>query len=237
MAQRKALAYAQAKGAPAGFVLGLLGIASLARSVYASITTSAAVNHYLNPETGMVRIQAITNGIFVAFSADANKAPARATGTLTTDETEVADGTLVEVDDQVYRIKTTPSQANDIKIDSTADLTLARVAKAINGTGVEGTDYFAGTEACANVIASDVVAHVVTISAKLAGTDGNAIVLTSDDAHLAASGSGTLASGADGNFDDYVPAGQSKEITLDDSVSMLSFIGDGGTASASVVEY
>ncbi len=237
MAQRKALAYAQAKGAPAGFVLGLLGIASIARMVYASITTSAAQNHYLNPETGMVRIQAITNGVFVAFSAGANKAPARASGTLTTDETEVADGTEVVVDDQTYIIKTTPAAANDIQIGADADATLLSLSKAINGTGEEGTDYFAGTEACSNVVASAVAAHATTITAKLPGTDGNAIVLTSDDAHLVASGSGTLASGAEGNFDDYVPAGQSKEITLDESVSVLSFIGDGGTASISVVEY
>lgn len=237
MAQRKALAYAQAKGAPAGFVLGLLGIASLARSVYASITTSAAVNHYLNPETGMVRIQAITNGIFVAFSADANKAPARATATLTSTGTLPTSGATLTIGSIVYRIMTTPAQAYDIKRDADAATMLDNIKKAINGTGTPGTEYFAGTEAHPDVIATTNTDTTQVVEAKLAGTAGNAIAIAENDAQLSWSGSGFLASGADGNFDDYVPAGQSKEITLDDSVSMLSFIGDGGTASASVVEY
>lgn len=236
MAQRKSYAYAQAKGAPAGFVLGLLGIASLARTVYASITTGAAVNHYLNSEAGLVRIQAITNGIFVAFSAGANKAPAKATTTLTSDNTQATDGSLVVLGSKTYRLKTTPAQAYDVKIQTDADTTLGNLVKAINGTGTPGSEYFAGTETHPDVIAAAVSAHATVITAKRAGAAGNAIATTETDGHLAFT-STVMASGADGNFDDYVPAGASKEITLDESVSVLSFIGDGGTASASVVEY
>jgi len=236
MAQKKSFTYAQAKGAPAGFILPLLVIAqSIARMVY-SVTTGTAVNHYLNSATGLVRIKAVTNGIFVAFSAGANKAPAKATGTLTSDATNVADGATVTVGTQVYRYKDTMAQAYDVQIGASAAISLDNLKAAVNASGTPGTEYFAGTEAHPDVIATTNTDTTQVVEAKLPGTAGNAIASTETSTHLAW-GAATLASGADGNFDEYVPAGGTIDIALDEDVSVLSFIGDAGTASVSVVEY
>jgi hypothetical protein len=237
MSQKKHIEYAQAKGAPAGFVLqGMIVAAqSIARMVY-SVSNSTATKHFLNADTGLVRIKALTNGVFVAFSGTADKAPARASGTLTSDETDVADGTEVVIGAITYRIVDTLEQAYDVQRDgSNADNTLASLAHAVSGTGTSGVDYHEDTEAHPLVTSSGVVSHVLTITAKYAGTAGN-LALTSDDAHLTASAA-TLENGADGNFDEYIPAGQLVDIALEESVSELSLLGDGGTASVALVEY
>lgn len=56
-----------------------------------------------------------------------------------------ADGDTVLVRDQTYRFKNTMALANDVKIGATIDATLLSLVKAVNGTGVVGTDYFTGT--------------------------------------------------------------------------------------------
>lgn len=239
MTQKKSLTYAQAKGAPAGFVLPQIVVAaSLQRMVY-TVGTSAAQDHYLNTLTGLVRLKAITNGVFVSFSAGANKAPARASLVLTSDNTEVTDGDTVTIGTTVYRFKNTPAQAYDVKRDgTTADTTLGNLVKAINGTGTPGTEYFAGTIAHPDVTASAVTAHATTVTAKQPGTAGNAIATAETSSHLSwAGGAATLASGATGNFDEYVPAGGSIDVSIDTAVSILSFIGDGGSATLAVIEY
>lgn len=244
MAQKKNFTYAQAKGAPAGFVLPLLVIAqSVARMVY-SVTTGTAVNHYLNSATGLVRIKAVTNGVFVAFSANANKAPAKATGTLTSDATNVADGATVTVGTRVYTFVTaltestpeTEPVADEVLIGADAAASLDNLKSAINGSAGEGTTYSTGTVAHADVIATTNTDTTQVVEAKLSGTAGNSIATTETSTHLSW-GAATLASGADGNFDEYVPAGGTIDVALDEDVDMLSFIGDAGTASVSVVEY
>jgi len=244
MAQKKNFIYAQAKGAPAGFVLPLLVIArSIARMVY-SVTTGAAVNHYLNSSTGLVRIKAATNGVFVAFSLDANKAPAKAVQTLTSDATNVANGATATVGSRVYTFVTaltesTPETApvvDEVLIGVSAAVTLDNFKAAVNGSAGEGTIYSTGTTAHADVIATTNTDTTQVVEAKLPGTDGNAIATTETSTHLSW-GAATLAGGADGNFDEYVPAGGAIDIALDDAVTELSFIGDAGTASVSVVEY
>lgn len=240
MAQKKALAYAQAKGAPAGFTLGLLQAASLVRGIITAATSWATTQDYfLNADTGMVRITAVSQGAFVAFSKHADKAPARATGTLTSDNTEPADGDTVVIGSKTYRFKNTPAQAYDVKRSgSAADTDLANLIKAINGSGVgDGTDYYAGTDAHPDVIAgTTITSHAFPVYAKVFGTAGNSIATTETSSHLSWGGS-VLASGAAGNYEDYIPAGATKEYTIDESVSYLSFVGDGGSATVHVVEY
>lgn len=236
MAQKKSFTYAQAKGAPAGFVLPLLVVArSIARMVY-SVANNAVTTHYLNTETGLVRIKAVTNGVFVAFSTGADKAPAKAVGTLTSDATNVADGATVTIGTKVYRFKDTPAQAYDVQIGADAATSLDNLKAAINASGTPGTEYFAGTEAHPDVVATTNTDTTQVVQAKLPGTAGNSIASTETSSHLSW-GAATLASGADGNYDEYVPAGGVVDIALDEDVSVLSFIGDAGTASVSVVEY
>jgi len=240
MAQRKNYTYAQAKGAPAGFVTGLLAIASLARGVISATTTwKKEQDYYLNSLAGLVKVIAITNPVYVAFSRVA-AAAVRATTTLTSDNTEPADGATITIGTTVYRFKNTPAQAYDVKRGGvSADADIGNLIKAINASGVgDGTDYYTGTLEHPDVVASTTItSHAFVISAKKFGTDGNAIATTqAGTSHFTFTGS-VMAGGLAGNYDDYVPAGATKEFTLDDSISYLSFLGDGGTATVNVVEY
>lgn len=116
-----------------------------------------------------------------------------AVGTVTSDNTNPDDGGTITVDDQIYRFKGTPAQANDIQIGIDADTTLANLIAAINGSGTEGVEYFAGTaQPTTPVTASTVTAHAFTITADVAGTGGNSIVLTESATHIAVDGTGTL---------------------------------------------
>lgn len=240
MAQRKSFAYAQAKGAPAGFVTGLLAIASIARGVISATTTwKKEQDYYLNSAAGLVKVIAITNPVYVAFSRVA-AAAARAVTTLTSDNTEPADGATITIGTTVYRFKNTPAQAYDVKRSGVdADTDLANLIKAINASGVgNGTDYYAGTLEHPDVVASTTItSHAFVITAKKFGTAGNSIATTQAGTSHCTFTSTVMASGAAGNYDDYVPAGATKEFTLDDSVSYLSFLGDGGTGVVNVVEY
>lgn len=127
---------------------------------------------------------------------------AKATATYTTDTTQPVDGSSVVVNDVTYRFKTTPEQANDVKISAVdADGTLANLVLAINGTGVgDGSDYYTGTAAAAGVVAAGVAAHATVVTADAVGTAANAFLksATSDpDSHIDvdAGGGGTTFSG------------------------------------------
>lgn len=108
---------------------------------------------------------------------------------LTSDNTNVADGDTVTIGAITYRFKTTPVQAYDVQRDgSTADTSLTHLGLAINGTGVPGTDYFAGTLAHPWVSSSTVSAHSLTITALNGGTDSNSLATTETSAHLSFTG-------------------------------------------------
>ena len=242
MAQKKALTYAQAKGAPAGFTLQgmLVAAASLARMVY-TVATSAATKHYLNASTGLVRIKAVSNGVFVAFSGDASKAPAKADQVLTASG-NATDGEQIVIGSRTYTFVDALSEdtgdavADEILIGADAAATLDNVKAAVNGAAGEGTTYSTGTDAHADVIATTNTDTEQTIEAKFQGAAGNSIATTTDAADLAW-GATTLEGGADGNFEEYVPAGGSLDIALDEGTEELSFIADGGNATVVVVEY
>jgi len=243
MAQKKHIEYAQAKFAPAGFVLpGLIvAVESIARMVY-TVANSAATTHYLNSLTGLVRVKVTGNGVYVALSESANKAPAKATGTLTSDATNVADGETVVVGSKTYTFvdelseDTGDAVAYEVLVGASAAASLDNLKAAINGSAGEGTTYSTGTEAHPDVVATTNTDTTQVVEAKLPGTAGNAIASTETSAHLSW-GAATLASGADGNFEDYIPAGGSLDIAIDESTEVISFIADGGNASVNVVEY
>jgi hypothetical protein len=103
----------------------------------------------------------------------------KAQGTLTID-TIPADGNTITIGATVYRFKDTMAQANDIKIES-ADLpgTLANLIATINGTGVAGTDYYAGTVTPHPLVTmSAFVSDDSIITANAYGLSGNAIATT-----------------------------------------------------------
>lgn len=126
----------------------------------------------------------------------------KASGTITGDgENDVADGDVLVVGEVEYTFKTTlstsPTVPNEIKIGADADATLANVVLAINGGAGAGTNYSTGTVANPDVSASEVVAHVITLTAKVFGITGNELALTTDAAELTLSDD-TLTGGVDG---------------------------------------
>lgn len=119
-----------------------------------------------------------------------------ATGTVTSNNTNAANNDTVTVNGRVYTCKTVlTGAADEIFIGATADLTLGNLVKAINLTGVAGTDYGAGTTINDHVSAGAVAAHATTLTARLTGTVGNALTLATTSATYTVSGA-TLTGGA-----------------------------------------
>lgn len=103
---------------------------------------------------------------------------------LTSDATNVADGATVTINTTVYRFKTTPIQAYDIKIGADAQASLANLALAIRGTGTVGTNYYTGTVAHPTVYASAYDATTITVWARVPGVTANTYPTTETSTHL-----------------------------------------------------
>lgn len=95
-----------------------------------------------------------------------------------------ADGDTVTIGSVVYRFKTTPAQANDIKIGSAVTNTLDSLEKTINGDGEEGTDYYAGTTTPLAVVTASVSGQTLNLTATETGLAGNSIALASSDENV-----------------------------------------------------
>lgn len=113
------------------------------------------------------------------------------TGTITEDGTNPADGDTITIGTRVYTFKTALSGGAgfgyEVKIDATAALTLDRLIKAINATGIAGTDYSAQTEKNMEVSAGARSGTSTTISSLLGGAAGDSIAMSTTSAHLSVS--------------------------------------------------
>jgi len=131
-----------------------------------------------------------------------------ATGTLTTTGNFTANDE-VTIGDLTYKFVAAPSAAYDVDLGASAAISLQNLAHAVNGTGTPGTTYAAGT--VANPKASAVAtATTLNITSRLAGTAGNAVVLTEDTdggATWSVSGAGTLTGGLNTNVDAFIILG------------------------------
>ena len=103
---------------------------------------------------------------------------------LTSDATNPVDGKITTVGTTVYRWKTTMAQAFDVKIGASAAVSLDNLKAAINLTGTEGVEYYAGTTAHPDVVATDNADTTQKIVARVPGVDANSIVTTEDSDHL-----------------------------------------------------
>ena len=121
------------------------------------------------PASGQFTLQAGSNSI-------------AATGKIVSSGTNPTSSATVTVGGQAYRIMTTPSQAYDVQLGGSSDATLANLILAINGTGVVGTNYYAGTNPNPSVGAGAKTgsgAGAQTILTALAvGSAGNALALS-----------------------------------------------------------
>jgi len=120
----------------------------------------------------------------------------QATGTITNTTPTISDGDTVTVGATTYTFKSPfVNAANNINAVGGDTTALANLVKAINASGVAGTDYGAGTVANASAGAVVVTPGVsVSVYALVGGTGGNSIALAATGTALTTSGA-TLAGG------------------------------------------
>lgn len=113
---------------------------------------------------------------------------ARATTKLTSTGVNVSDGDTVTLNTTVYRFKNAPAQAYDVQIGGTAAASLDNLKAAINGSGTEGVEYFAGTAFHPTMYATTntdttqiVVARVVGVTANSYPSTSTAVTLSWED--------------------------------------------------------
>jgi hypothetical protein len=105
--------------------------------------------------------------------------PDRAIATLTSNGTDVSVNDTVTIGAVTYTFKAAPTTvANEVKIGGTAAASLANLKKAINLTGVSGTDYGSSTVIHPTVAAGALTATTLRLYAKTGGTAGNTLAST-----------------------------------------------------------
>ena len=117
----------------------------------------------------------------------------------------VTDGSLVVAGSVTYTAKTALTDgiiANEVLIGADGDAFLLNLKKAINAEAGGGTAYGSATVINPDVSSSAVAAHAITLTAKVAGTVGNALAKSENDAHLDYDGAGaTFTGGTDNGFE------------------------------------
>lgn len=121
-----------------------------------------------------------------------------ATGTITSDNTNVANGETVVIGIKTYTFKTAISVEGDVLIGANADASLLNLINAINHTGTPNTDYKCAGAHPQVTAATSVTSHAFAITARVAGVAGNSIATTDTSAHLSW-GNTTLTTGAGAN--------------------------------------
>jgi len=110
---------------------------------------------------------------------------------LTSDGTNSADGETITIDSKTYTFKTTlTSVEGQVKIGTTALLTLTNLQRAILHTGTSGTDYYCAvihptvTAGTITTITSPSTEHYLPLTALTTGSAGNSIATLSTALHL-----------------------------------------------------
>lgn len=128
-------------------------------------------------------------------AASSDDLPDKAVGTLTSDGVNVIAAETVTIDGIVYTFRAAvTTTANEVKIGVDAATSLANLKKAINLSGVGGTDYGSLTVIHPTVGAGVLTATTLVLFAKTGGTAGNTIPTVEASTHLSF-GAATLLSG------------------------------------------
>lgn len=160
---------------------------------------------------------------------------AAATGTITSNNTNVSAADTVTINGQVYTFVTafgTGNNAYNVIIGATADASLTNLEAAINATAGMGTTYGAGTLPNFYVSSSDVVSHVITLTARSTGTQGNSITLAKSAATLTVSAA-TLTGGATAASNQVLIGANTTASLANLKSALASTAGAGTTYSAS----
>lgn len=171
-------------------------------------------------------------GSFQIVSAGAGSV---ATGTITNSgDINMNDGDTLTIGTTVYRFKSVMAQAYDVKLSGAGPATtLTSLAAAINGTGVVGTDYFAGTLAHPTVrctaLNTTVLHRTLSIAAITGGTAGNAIALSSTASTRLVVSAATLTGAVDSKVNQIVVNGATNLLA-----APVAFATDEPTTAAAV---
>ena len=162
------------------------------RASATSVLTGIGDILYASAANTLARLGASTSGYALVDSGVA------ATGTITGDTVIVSNADTVVINAKTYTFQTTLTNTDgNVKIAATAALSLTNLFNAINGFGgVISTDYATATTPHPTVTATNPTATTVVLTAKTAGTAGNALTLTEASTHLSVSGA-TLSGGVD----------------------------------------
>ena len=178
-------------------------------------TTTRAIVGVPDVDIKVVSIDMVGNGVadatdisvtapatYTASVSDSNRLMSdldsiAATGTITGDGTVVSNNDTVTINGTAYTFKSTMTPADgEVHIAGTAAATLTNLFRAINNSGgTPGTDYQV-SGANADVTATNPTATTVVLTAKAAGSAGNALTLAKSATHLSLSGA-TLSGGSD----------------------------------------
>lgn len=109
----------------------------------------------------------------------------KASSTLTSDATNVAEGETVTIDGITYTFRASPVNPYDVDIGASAAVSLDNLKAAINDSGTEGTTYGTGTEAHPTVTAEANADTTQEVTAKRFGTYANGFITVETSAHLA----------------------------------------------------
>lgn len=125
--------------------------------------------------------------------------PAYASGTIISDGTVPTAADTVTVGGVTYTFRASvTTTANEVKIESTAALTMANLFAAINGTAAAGVGSL--TVANPDVIATAVDTTTVTVKSRVPGTVGNLIPLTEAGTHTSIGSAATKLAGGTGSM-------------------------------------
>jgi len=153
--------------------------------------------------------------------------------TLTSDATIPTANDTVTIDSVVYTYKATvTTTAGEVLLGATAAAALANLKKAINLSGVGGTDYGSLTVIHPTVTAGDLTATTLKLFAKTGGTAGNSLGSTEGSTHLSFPGA-TFNSGTPGS----AASGVSAIMFAPEEVGTLEITATDGTNSASTVAH
>jgi hypothetical protein len=115
---------------------------------------------------------------------------------LTSTNVQVTANDTVTIDGKVYTFKAVPAVEGEVDIGADADGSLLNLSRAINHTGAPGVDYVCADQHPTVVADALLVGHTLGVSARIAGTGGNAIVVSEVAATLSWA-SGNLTGGTD----------------------------------------
>lgn len=121
----------------------------------------------------------------------------------------------VTIGDQTYTYIATVASADDVAVGADRDESISNLVAAINGGAGAGTAYHADTVESPFVRASaDLTADEIDLVAKVPGTIGNGIALSTSETDIIVTGSATLMAGGTGSLEAELEGLQLNSATL-----------------------